>query len=863
MRRQFTILMALIILMLLQSAGLSAQDAADSTIYLPMISTSGEQSTEAETSPSEPADSTPSMVVRIYFNNQQQLQRFVNRFDVFEEPTTDGYVVAYLSQSELEQLQRENVRAEIDPVRTASITSALETMQQAQASAVESIPGFACYRTVEETYSSLQSLAAANPNLATWTDIGDTWEKVTAGGLPGYDINVLVLTNKSIPRPKPKFMLMSAIHAREYATAELATRFAEELIAKYNVDPDVTWMLDNFELHLIPQVNPDGRKKAETGLLWRKNTDNNDGCNNSNNWGTDLNRNSNFKWGLPGASTNACDATYRGPSASSEPEVQTIEAYADSIFLDQRGPNDSDPAPSNAEGIFITLHSYSELVLFPWGWTSSPAPNTTALQTLGRKFGYYNGYQVCNGPTCLYGTSGTTDDYTYGKLGISSYTFEIGQNFFESCSFFTSNIIPKNMPALYYAFKSARRPYENPAGPDALNVSANPTSVTVGSSFVLNATADDTRYNSNGWGNEPTQTIQAARYSVDLPSWKASTTVPMNASDGAFNSTIEGLSATIDTTGWSAGRHTIFVEAQDALGNWGVPSAVFVDVTNGNATPTPVTPTPVSTPTNTPTNTPVPTATPTGDKIYLSSTSSGTVGNVIFDDEDVLQFERGNNSWSMLLDMSDVGVTSDIDGLSKLNDGTFLLSFDTSTSIVGVGTVTDADIVRFTPTSTGNTTAGTFEMYFDGSDVGLTTTSEDIDVVTFAPNGNLVVSTIGNFSVTGASGNDEDLIEFTPVTTGTNTSGTWSLYFDGSAVGLGDSNSEDVNAAWIEASTGNIYLSTVGAFSVNGLSGDGSDIFVCTPGSLDANMTCSYSSYWDGSLYGFGGEVTDVAFVVR
>jgi hypothetical protein len=34
----------------------------------------------------------------------------------------------------------------------------------------------------------------------------------------------------------------------------------------------------------------------------------------------------------------------------------------------------------------------------------------------------------------------------------------------------------------------------------------------------------------------------------------------------------------IDTTGWSTGRHSILVESQDAAGNWGVPSAVFLDI---------------------------------------------------------------------------------------------------------------------------------------------------------------------------------------------------------------------------------------------------------------------------------------------
>ncbi|MDQ3250604.1 MAG: peptidase M14, partial [Chloroflexota bacterium] len=200
------------------------------------------------------------------------------------------------------------------------------------------------------------------------------------------------------------------------------------------------------------------------------------------------------------------------------------------------------------------------------------------LQTLGRKFGYFNGYQVCNGPTCLYATSGTTDDYAYGKLGVASYTFELGQNFFEQCSFFTSNIIPKNMPALYYAFKAARRPYQNPLGPDVLSVAVSPAAVTAGTPVNLSATLNDTRYSSNGWGTEPTQTVQAGRYSIDTPSWKGATLYPLTAADGAFNAGVENVVASISTTGLSAGRHTIFVEGQDASGNWGVPAAVFLTV---------------------------------------------------------------------------------------------------------------------------------------------------------------------------------------------------------------------------------------------------------------------------------------------
>ena len=139
---------------------------------------------------------------------------------------------------------------------------------------------------------------------------------------------------------EPFFWLASTqwvIH-REYTTAELATRFAEYLVENYDRDPEITWLLDYYEVHITPHANPDGRKIAETGIYWRKNTDNDDGCLLSEWWGTDLNRNSSFKWGFPGSSSYSCDETFRGPASVSEPETQAIQIYASSIFPDQRGP---------------------------------------------------------------------------------------------------------------------------------------------------------------------------------------------------------------------------------------------------------------------------------------------------------------------------------------------------------------------------------------------------------------------------------------------------------------------------------------------------------------------------------------------
>jgi len=247
--------------------------------------------------------------------------------------------------------------------------------------------------------------------------------------------------------------------------------------------------------------------------------------------------------------------------------------------------------------------------------------------------------------------------------------------------------------------------------------------------------------------------------------------------------------------------------------------------------------------------------------LYLSSTSNGTVGGIAFASEDILKFDSATKVWSLYFDGSDVGLSAaagtDVDAFRLMNDGSILFSFINPCTIPNVGSVDDSDIVRFIPTSLGTNTAGSFQWYFDGSDVALSASGENIDAIGFAPDGKLIISTTGSFSVNGASGDDEDLVAFSPSSLGTNTSGTWSLYFDGSDVGLSTSSSEDVNGVSIDSTTGKIYLTTVGNFSVSGVSGTGADIFICTPSSLGGNTACVFNSYWVGSQNGFGGEIAD------
>jgi hypothetical protein len=244
--------------------------------------------------------------------------------------------------------------------------------------------------------------------------------------------------------------------------------------------------------------------------------------------------------------------------------------------------------------------------------------------------------------------------------------------------------------------------------------------------------------------------------------------------------------------------------------------------------------------------------------LLLSSTDNNTVAGIAFQNEDILAFDRMTNMWSLYFDGSDVGLSSSVLRDFDINsDGTLLLALNSTVTLPGVGSVEPNDVVKFIPTATGNTTAGTFEFYLDGSDVGLDTSSERIDAIAIAPDGRLIVSTNGSPNVPGVTGADEDLLAFSPTSLGANTAGSWSLYFDGSDVGL-DANAEDIDGVWVD-SAGAIYLSTEGAYTVPGAAGTGSDLFKFTPSSLGATTAGTYSSFWTAASNGFPGLVGGVS----
>ena len=201
-------------------------------------------------------------------------------------------------------------------------------------------------------------------------------------------------------------------HAREHLSMEMPILYAEHLVNSYGKDDVITDLLDKRDIYFIPMLNADGAEfDISTGSykMWRKNRKSNG---NSNCAGVDLNRNYGFHWGTGGSSDNTCSDVFMGPTAFSEPETRAVKQFVESR------PNLK---------ILLTFHTFSELILYPWGHKYEPIANAkdlSAYKTMAQTMARWNGYTPEQSSE-LYIASGDTTDWSYGTLGIFSFTFEL------------------------------------------------------------------------------------------------------------------------------------------------------------------------------------------------------------------------------------------------------------------------------------------------------------------------------------------------------------------------------------------------------------------------------------------------------
>ncbi|XP_035110617.1 carboxypeptidase A1 isoform X2 [Callithrix jacchus] len=282
--------------------------------------------------------------------------------------------------------------------------------EQAQMFAFHSQPrstdtfNYATYHTLEEIYDFVDLLVAENPHLVSKIQIGNTYE-----GRPIY-----VLKFSTGGSKRPAIWIDTGIHSREWVTQASGVWFAKKITQDYGQDAAFTAILDTMDIFLEIVTNPDGFAFTHSkNRMWRKTRSLTTGslC-----VGVDPNRNWDAGFGLAGASSNPCSETYHGKFANSEVEVKSIVD-----FVKDHG---------NIKA-FISIHSYSQLVLYPYGYKTEPAPDqdeldqlskatVTALASLyGTKFKYGSIIKA------IYQASGSTIDWTYSQGIKYSFTFEL------------------------------------------------------------------------------------------------------------------------------------------------------------------------------------------------------------------------------------------------------------------------------------------------------------------------------------------------------------------------------------------------------------------------------------------------------
>lgn len=274
-------------------------------------------------------------------------------------------------------------------------------------------PADSRYHNYAEMNAEIDQRIQQYPNLMTKRVIGKTYQ--------GRDIVAIKISdNVGTDENEPEVLFTHHQHAREHLTVEMALYLLRELGAGYGSDARIKKMLDSREIWIVPDMNPDGGEydiASGSYRSWRLNRQPNSGGAT----GTDLNRNWGFKWGCCGGSSGTPGSeTYRGRSAESAPEVKVVADFV-------RSRNVGGKQQIKAA---IDFHTYSELVLWPYGYTyADTAPGLTkddrdAHAAVGQKMAASNGYTP-EQSSDLYITDGTIDDWLWGNQKIFSYTFEM------------------------------------------------------------------------------------------------------------------------------------------------------------------------------------------------------------------------------------------------------------------------------------------------------------------------------------------------------------------------------------------------------------------------------------------------------
>ncbi len=262
------------------------------------------------------------------------------------------------------------------------------------------------YHTFPEVKAALEELARKYPNIVTLQTLGTTYE--------GVKIPMVRITSKENRESNsfiPGVFFVGSHHAREHLSTEVPVRLAKYIAENHATDTRIQRLVRTRDIYIAPTLNIDGKQydiKGRRYKMWRKNRRINDG---SSRVGVDLNRNYGFGWGTGGSSSSPGSDVYMGPTPFSETETTAVKTFI------ENHPNIR---------ILLTYHTYSELILYPWGGKNDDVggEDQKIFETMARKMAEWTGYKPQKSSD-LYVASGDTCDWAYGEHGIYCFTFEL------------------------------------------------------------------------------------------------------------------------------------------------------------------------------------------------------------------------------------------------------------------------------------------------------------------------------------------------------------------------------------------------------------------------------------------------------
>jgi hypothetical protein len=305
------------------------------------------------------------------------------------------------------------------------------------------------YHSSLELESDLKALQSSHPGLAKIQEIGRSLEN-----RPIYALKVSA--NVESEEPEARTLFIGCHHAREWISVEVPLLLGRHLLENYGQNPEITGLLDHSEIWIVPLANPDGLEYSiNVYRYWRKNRR----ANTDGSYGVDLNRNYEYMWGYDneGSSPDPESDVYRGSSPFSEPETRAVR----------------DLALEKAFQGMISYHSFSQVILHPWGYTNLPTATDSQMNELAARMSALiqgvNGslYPYGRSATSLYRTNGDTTDWVYGIFGIPAYTIELPPVDEIHGGFFNAEedidkIFRENLPAMLFLIRRSILDFQPP-----------------------------------------------------------------------------------------------------------------------------------------------------------------------------------------------------------------------------------------------------------------------------------------------------------------------------------------------------------------------------------------------------------------